>query len=259
MPLMIVASWNVNSIQSRHQRAIEFLRRHSPDFLCLQELKCMDEKFPLEPFREMGYHASVFGQKTYNGVAILSKNEPIDVIKGFGDGVEDPMSRFIWCQFERFALASCYIPNGQSLDAPAYAYKLEWLKRLRTFVDSHADPSEPVILAGDFNVAPENRDVHDPAAWEGSILVSESERKALAHVVDFGFEDTFRKHHSEGGQYSWWDYRALGFQLNKGLRIDLILATQPLWEVCTATSIDRAERKGEKPSDHAPCLAEFDF
>ncbi len=252
-----VACWNVNSISSRLSRAQEFLKRHSPDILCLQELKGLDEKFPFDTFRELGYHAEVFGQKTYNGVAILSKEKPLFVMRGFGDGVEDPQSRFIWAKYAKMSVGSVYAPNGQAVGAVAYAYKLEWFRRLRKFLETNAKVTESFILAGDFNVAPEDRDVHDPAAWRGSILCSEPERKSLAGVCEFGLKDTFRKLHSESGLFSWWDYRALAFPFNKGLRIDLILASTVLWESCVAASIDRDERKGEKPSDHAPCLAEF--
>jgi exodeoxyribonuclease III len=251
-----IACWNVNSINSRLSRAVEFLKRHQPDVLCLQELKCIDEKFPAAAFEAIGYHAAVFGQKTYNGVAIIAK-EPIEKVqRGFQDGVEDPAARFIAGTVGKIRIVSVYVPNGQAVGTAAYQYKLEWVGRLRRYLNS-CDFASDLVVAGDFNVAPEPRDVHDPAAWEGQVLTSEPERAALREVVELGLEDTFRLHHEQPGAYSWWDYRQLAFPFNKGLRIDLILATPHLAKRCVSANIDRDERKGEKPSDHAPCLAVF--
>lgn len=254
-------SWNVNSVNTRLERLLKVLDRHSPDVICLQELKCLEEKFPFGPIRAKGYHCAVFGQKTYNGVAILSREEPTQTVRGFEDGVDDPAARFIQCRFSDMTVASVYVPNGQAVATPSYEYKLRWLERLSTFLNkTRKSTDEPVVLGGDFNVALEDRDVYDPDAWRGNLLFSEPEIKALTHVMNgSGLKDTFRLHHSEKGRYSWWDYRQLAFPLNKGLRIDFLMATAPLIEKCGMAEIDREERKGEKPSDHAPCVAQFDI
>lgn len=254
-----LVTWNVNSIKIRIDRLLKLIERHRPDVICLQELKTIDANFPLEPLTQAGYHCAVYGQKTYNGVAILSKEEPQEVIRGFGDDVDDPASRFILARFDQWAVASAYIPNGQEVGSPAYAYKLQWLSRLRRLLDADFEPSENLVIAGDFNVAPEDRDVHDPNAWRGKILFSEPEKAALKDVMEFGLVDVFRRHHAAPGLYSWWDYRQMGFPFNRGLRIDFILASDPLAEKCRECFIDREERKGEKPSDHAPVIADFDL
>jgi len=252
-----VISWNVNSVNVRLERLQRLLTRHAPDVVCLQELKCLEEKFPSEEIKTAGYHFAVFGQKTYNGVAILSRTPLENVQVGFSDGVDDAAARFIVAKTSGVHVASVYVPNGQSVGTEAFAYKLQWLQRLRQFLDNRFNSGDPVILGGDFNIAPEERDVHDPAAWEGQVLFSEPERNALSAVREFGLEDTFRLHHSEKGLYSWWDYRQLAFPFNKGLRIDFIFATPSLAKRCVSAEIDRDERKGEKPSDHAPVIAEF--
>lgn len=254
---MRVTTWNVNSVKARLERLLSFLNRASPDVVLLQELKVTDENFPFEAVGNLGYTATVFGQKTYNGVAILSKAAASDVVRGFGD--EDPASRFVGATIEGVRFYSAYIPNGQAVGSDKYAYKLEWLKRMRKFFDDHHAPKDRIVLGGDFNVAPEDRDCHDPAAWRGQILFSEPEKLGLKQVVDFGFQDTFRKFHAEAGHYSWWDYRMLGFPKNRGMRIDFLFASTPLAEKCTKAFIDRDERKGTLPSDHAPVLAEFEL
>lgn len=256
--MLKVATWNVNSIHMRLERLFSFLQREKPDILCLQELKCMEEKFPKVEFEKFGYFACVFGQKTYNGVAILSRVEPKDVIKGFQDGVTDDSARLVSATLAGCRVYSVYVPNGQAVGTEKYQYKLEWFKRLKAHLKAKHSPKDKVILAGDFNVVPEDRDVHDPKAWEGQVLFSEPEKEALRSVVDFGIVDTFRLHHSEAGFYSWWDYRQLAFPLDKGLRIDFIFATKTLAEKCDSASIVREERKGTKPSDHVPVMAEFE-
>lgn len=254
---MKLYSWNVNSIGVRLERLLRFLEREKPDVLCLQELKCVDEKFPTEAIRQAGYRATVHGQKTYNGVAVLTREEPQAVTRGFGDGGDDGAARFLGVTVRGVRVYSAYVPNGQAVGSEKYAYKLEWLRRLRAYLDGHYTGQSSVIVAGDFNVAPEDRDVHDPKAWHEQILCSTAERRALAHVCGFGLQDTYRKLVAEGGHYSWWDYRMLGFPKNRGLRIDLILATAPLHGECRAVFIDRDERKGAQPSDHAPVGADF--
>ncbi|MBY0371778.1 exodeoxyribonuclease III [bacterium] len=251
-----VAAWNVNSVKARLDRLLAFLERENPDVVLLQELKCEEPNFPYEGIGNLGYSAAVFGQKAYNGVAIVSKEPATDIVRGFGDGGLDE-ARFISATVQGVRVASAYIPNGQAVGAEKYHYKLEWLARLRRHLGAHYQSNQKFLLGGDFNVAPEDRDVHDPEAWRGQILFSDPERAALRDVCGFGLDDTFRKHHGEAGHFSWWDYRMLGFPKNRGLRIDFLLATPPLMEACHSARIDRDERKGTLPSDHAPVIAEF--
>lgn len=255
---MKVVTWNVNSVKARLERVVNYLRRTHPDVVCLQELKGIAENFPHLAFSDLGYTASVFGQKTYNGVAILSKEKPTEIVRGFADDVVDPAARFIKARFGEWLIASAYIPNGQAVGTEKYAYKLDWLKRFRNHLDKHHSPSEKIILTGDFNVAPEDIDVHDPERWRGKILFSDPEKQALKELCAFGLFDTFRKHHKEGNHFTWWDYRTLSFPRNDGLRIDFILATKKAMELCSSAGIDREERKGNLPSDHAPVFATFD-
>jgi len=256
---MKLAAWNVNSIRARYERLRRWLEAQEPDVVCLQELKARDEDFPYAELRALGYHAAVFGQKTYNGVAILSRTEPRDVERGLGDDVDDPQARAISALIGGVRVLSVYVPNGGEMGSEKYAYKQEWLRRLRAMLDRRFDPAEPLALCGDFNVAPEPRDVHDPPAWEASVLFHPEARAALEHVRGFGLADTLRLHHEEGGLYSWWDYRMLAFPKNRGLRIDHIFASRPLATRCVSASIDRQERKGKQPSDHAPVIATFEL
>jgi exodeoxyribonuclease III len=253
-----IATWNVNSVNARLERLVAFLGREKPDALCLQELKCEESKFPFEAIRGAGYQAAVLGQKTYNGVAILARQKPEDVRTGFGDGIEDAQSRCLSAVVNGVRVISVYVPNGQDVGTEKYVFKLQWLSRLKRHLEKSYQKSERLVLCGDFNVAPEDRDVHDPEWWRGKILCSEPEREAFQAVCGWGLSDTFRLHQPDKGHYSWWDYRALGFPKNLGLRIDFVLATSPLRELCRSARIDRDERKGKLPSDHAPVLAEFD-
>jgi exodeoxyribonuclease-3 len=255
---MRVASWNINSVRARTERLVTWLKESSPDVLCLQELKCTDDQFPRLEIEAAGYRAETFGQKTYNGVAILSREPATDVRRGLDDGVEDPQSRLVAATVKGVRIISVYAPNGQSVGSPAYQYKLEWFSRLRKYLDSREKPEGQLVICGDWNVAPEPKDVHDPAAWEGQTLYSPPEREALQQVRAFGLVDTFRKHHPDDVRFSWWDYQQLAFPKNHGLRIDHLYATAPLAEKCTAADIDRQARKGKQPSDHAPVWAEFD-
>jgi exodeoxyribonuclease-3 len=256
---MKIVTWNVNSIRARQERLLSYLQAKSPDVLCLQELKCLEDKFPALELKALGYEAAVFGQKTYNGVAILAKDPITDVVRGIPDDEEDPQSRVIGGTVRGVRIFSVYAPNGQAVDSPAYQYKLTWYGRLRRYLDAHFKPSDKVVVTGDFNVAPEPIDVHDPVLWEGQTLFSLPERAALTELMGFGLKDLFRQHHpNEEKRFSWWDYRMLGFQKNKGLRIDHVLASAPLAEVCRASDIDREERKGTGASDHAPVWADFD-
>jgi len=255
---MKLVSWNVNSIRVREARLLRLLEAARPDVVCLQELKVTNEAFPFEALREAGYHAAVHGQKTYNGVAIVSRLEPTEVERGFGDGEDDAQARLVAARVAGVHVACVYVPNGGEVGSEKWAYKLGWMKRLRAWLDRRFASADPVALCGDFNVAPEDRDVHDPEAWEGSVLTHPDARRALQDVRGFGLVDSFRLHHDEPGFFSWWDYRMLGFPKNRGLRIDHIDLSAPLAERCRAASIDRNERKGKQPSDHAPVIAELD-
>lgn len=257
LPVKVV-SWNVNSVNARLARVVSYLERTKPDVLMLQEIKCQDEKFPSEIFKNLGYqHQAVFGQKTYNGVAFLSLHPIQNIQRSMGDGVEDPQARVLQAQVNGLTLIDVYVPNGQELGSEKFAYKIAWLRRLRAYFDKNLDPDSKVLIAGDFNIALDERDVYDPVRYVDHIHFTKEERDNLAYFLEFGLVDTFRLHHQEAGLYSWWDYRELSFPLNKGLRIDYVYVTDALAEKCVASGIDRDERKGEKPSDHAPVWAEF--
>jgi exodeoxyribonuclease III len=251
-----IATWNVNSIRSRLDRLLAWLQRTQPDVACLQELKATDEAFPYEPIQQAGYHATVFGQKTYNGVAILSRAEPANMQRGMS-GFDDPAARFLTAEIDGTWIASIYVPNGQVVGSEKYAYKLRWMRRLREHLESQFQPLDRVVLCGDFNAARDELDVAHPAQWANGVLFHEEVREHLEHLLAWGLVDVLRKHHPDGGVYSWWDYRMLAFPKNDGLRLDYILATEPLASRCTGSGIDREERKGEKPSDHAPVVATF--
>ena len=259
---MKIASWNVNSIRARRERVLRWLAAQQPDVLCLQETKVTDDDFPFLDLQALGYHAAVHGQRAYNGVAVLARRPPEEIERGFEDGADDPQARMIGARVrgassEAVRVVSVYVPNGREVGSDAWRYKLAWLRRLRAWLDRRADPSERLVVCGDFNVAPETRDVYDPPAWEPTVLFHPEVRAALQTIRDWGLTDSLRLHHQEGGLYSWWDYRMLAFPKNRGLRIDLILASEVLARRSVAASIDRQERKGPQPSDHAPVLFEF--
>jgi exodeoxyribonuclease-3 len=255
---MKLITWNVNSVRTRLPRLLGVLQRHAPDVACLQELKCVDAEFPADEVRAAGYHAVVHGQKTYNGVAILARSEPADASRGFGDGGDDAQSRFLVATVAGVRVACAYVPNGGEVGSDKWAYKLAWYGRLRAWLDRAADPAQPFVLCGDFNVAPDDTDVAKPEAWADSVLCHPDGREALARVVGWGLADLVRRHHPKGGPFTWWDYRQLAFPKNDGLRIDHVLATAPLAARCTAATVDRDERKGKQPSDHAPVVVTFD-
>jgi exodeoxyribonuclease-3 len=253
---MRIATWNVNSVRARLRRVLEFLERQRPDVVCLQEIKCQDEQFPREPLEEAGWSCAVFGQKTYNGVAILARGRVEDVVRGLDDGVEDPEARVISAQVGDVILVNAYVVNGQEVGAERYHYKLQWLARLRDFVARRADlKAEKVVVCGDFNVTFDDRDVHDPELWRERILCSTPEREALAGLTGLGLKDAFRKFHEEGGHYTWWDFRTRGFQRGLGLRIDHLLVSPPAYDALTDCVIDLESRQGAAPSDHAAVLA----
>jgi exodeoxyribonuclease-3 len=254
---MRVASWNINSLRKRQERLFAWLEANKPDIVCLQETKCPDVQFPVLALQAAGYHSVYHGEKSYNGVAILSKNESRDMRPSLCDEVVDPQARVVAATIDTVRVFSVYAPNGQAVGSPAYDYKLKWYARLRDCLLN--EELTQLIVCGDFNVAPEHIDVHDPDLWRGAIMCSDGERTAFRQLCDGSFRDTLRLHHKEGGLFSWWDYRMLSFPKNRGLRIDAILASEALAKRCTTAGIDREMRKGKEPSDHAPVWAEFDL
>ena len=255
---MRIATWNVNSLNVRLPHVLDWLDEHRPDVLMLQETKLTDDRFPVEELRGAGYHAVFTGQKTYNGVAILSLEPPGDVIGEF-PGVTDTQRRTIAATVGGVRVVDLYVVNGQAVGSEKYAYKLEWLRQVTEHLRSELGRHEHTVVAGDFNIAPEDRDIHDPEEWKGSILCSVPERDALGVITGLGLSDTFRLFDQPEESYSWWDYRAAAFRRNRGLRIDLVLASDALARRCTGCRIDRDARAKERPSDHAPVIAEFDL
>jgi len=223
----------------------------------LQETKCVDESFPYQELHDLGYYSAFFGQKSYNGVAIISKHEPADVVKGFPDDDDDSQKRLIAATVGGIRIVNTYIPNGSELWSDKFEMKLDWIQKLRRFFDEGYKTSENVLLCGDFNVAAEAVDVWNPAAWEGKIHFSKPERAAIHFVKQWGFIDLFRKMNGDVKEFSWWDYRAGAWQRNHGLRIDHIWVSEQLADLCTRCWIDQSPRKLEKPSDHTPVVAEF--
>ncbi len=255
---MRVVTWNVNSIRAREERVKAFLARANPDLLCVQETKVDDPVFPFAAYEGSGYEISIFGQKTYNGVALFSKRPLTEVVRGFPGAAADAGKRLIAASLGDLRVVNAYVPNGQEVGADKYRYKLSWLEQYAAFVRGEILRHPAVLLVGDFNITPDDRDVHDPEAWRGKILCSEPERAALRSVMELGFEDLFRKFVADPGHHSWWDYRNLGFQKKLGLRIDLVLGSKVAAERCRAVTIDREERKGAGASDHAPVIADLD-
>jgi exodeoxyribonuclease III len=253
---MKIATWNVNSVRARWERLTAWLEASQPDILCLQELKVRQEHFPFDLLEDLGYGAAVLGQKTYNGVAILSRATPRDVREGLGDEVDDPQARLISAEVADVRVLSAYVPNGKEVGDEKYGYKLRWLARLLEHLERHHDPGEPLVLAGDFNVARAALDVHDEAAWQGSVLYNPELIAALDRLLDWGLVDVWREHNPDTCAYSWWDYRGGAFRRDHGLRIDYLLATRPVTERVSAAWIDREAREGKRPSDHAPVLIE---
>jgi exodeoxyribonuclease-3 len=253
---MRIISWNINSLRRRQERLVNWLASTQPDIVCLQETKCTDEQFPVLDLKAAGYHSAFHGQKSYNGVAIVSKSEPGEVRAALCDEEEDPQARVIAATIGGVRIYSIYAPNGQAVGSPAYDYKMRWYGRLQNCLQREKR-DQPLIVCGDFNVAPKDEDVYDPDLWRGAIMCSDGERKAFEELCGIGLVDTLRLHHPEPGLFSWWDYRMLSFPKNRGLRIDAILASKSLAPQCTATGIEREMRKGKEPSDHAPVWAEF--
>ena len=253
---MKLATWNVNSLKVRLPHLVEWLAQARPDVMCLQELKLEDAKFPRAELQAAGYFAAFSGQKTYNGVAILARSPPLDVSAGIAD-FQDQQKRVLAATVDGVRVVCVYCPNGQAVGSEKYEYKLRWFAALRQYIAAELSRHPILALAGDFNVAPEDRDVHDPKAWEGQVLVSEAERSAWRALIALGLADSFRLFEQPEKIFSWWDYRMLGFRRNAGLRIDHVLASTELAKLCVASGVDKAPRKLERPSDHAPVIAEF--
>lgn len=254
---MKIATWNVNSIRVRLPQVLEWLDTSRVDILGLQEIKLPSEDFPAEPFQELGYQVLVSGQKTYNGVALLGKAPATDIVTDL-PGFDDPQRRVLGATLNGIRVINLYVPNGQAPGSDKFMYKMRWLSALRSWIVQELRTHERLIVMGDFNIAPEDRDVHDPAAWEGSVHVSPEERQALKALLDLGLNDTFRLFEQPDASFSWWDYRRGAFRRNAGLRIDLILASQAMAESCRACRTDVEPRSWERPSDHAPVVAGFD-
>jgi len=251
-----IASWNVNSLRVRLPQVLDWLGREQPDLLAVQETKTVDADFPAAALAEAGYQAVFSGQKTYNGVALISKDVVADVLAD-PPNLQDPQRRILAATYGDVRVIDLYVPNGSEVGSEKYAYKLDWLDKIQAFVKDEMARHPRLVVLGDFNIAPEDSDVHDPEAWRGKILCSQPERLAFQGLLDLGLSDTFRLFEQEEASFSWWDYRAAGFRRNLGLRIDHILASPALRAECRACRIDKTPRGLERPSDHAPVVAEF--
>jgi len=255
---MKIATWNVNSLKVRLPHVLDWLATSQADILCLQETKTTDENFPADEIAAAGYHVVFSGQKTYNGVAIISKEAAGDVITDVA-GLDDPQRRILGATIGGTRILNLYVVNGQEVGSEKYAHKLHWLDKVTDHISAQLQQFERFVVLGDFNIAPDDRDVHDPEAWHERILCSTPEREALQKIQQLGLVDTFRLFDQEEQSYSWWDYRAAGFRRNRGLRIDLVLASRSLADNCRACSIDKEPRRLERPSDHTPVMAEFEL
>lgn len=253
---MRIASWNVNSLKVRLPQVLDWLAKHQPDALCLQEIKLEDANFPLAAIQDAGYFAVYSGQKTYNGVAILSRVPARNSVCGI-DGFEDPQRRVISADVDGVRLVCAYVPNGQSPDSDKYRYKLSWLAAFSNWLEQESARHPRLAVLGDYNIAPEDRDVHDPAAWAGQVLCTPEERQRFSELLGIGLIDAFRLFEQAPKSWTWWDYRNLAFRRNQGLRIDHILVSEPLRGRVQACDIDKEPRKNERPSDHAPVFVEL--
>jgi exodeoxyribonuclease-3 len=255
---MLIATWNVNSLRVRLPHLRDWLAANPVDVVALQETKIPDDDFPRAEIESLGMRVAFSGQRTYNGVAILAGQEPGDVVAGI-PGFADDQRRVLAATIAGVRIIDVYVPNGQEVGSEKYDYKLRWLDALRGYVSRELVLHPRLVVLGDYNIAPEDRDVHDPKAWEGSVHVSEPERAALRSLLAAGLTDCFRLFEQPEKSYSWWDYRMMAFRRNAGLRIDLILASAEMAEKCAESHIDKAPRKLERPSDHTPVLARFDI
>jgi exodeoxyribonuclease-3 len=256
---MRIVTWNVNSLRVRMERVETWLAEVQPDVVCMQETKLADDGFPALTFEALGYQTAHHGQGQWNGVAILSKVGLDDVVANFAPGIEpDPDARIVTATCGGVRVSSCYVPNGRTLTDDHYQYKLSWLDRLHTHLSADTAPSAAVVVAGDFNIAPDDRDVYDPRKFEGQTHVSGPERDRLRTLLDWGLTDLFRQQHPDADRvYSWWDYRAGDFHQGRGLRIDLVLGSASVAARCVWSVVDRNARKGDKPSDHAPVIVDL--
>lgn len=253
---MKIATWNVNSLRVRLSQVLAWLAREQPDIVALQETKTVDADFPAEALASLGYRSVFSGQKTYNGVALLGREAATDCLTD-PPGLDDPQRRILVASFGDIRVVNLYVPNGGEVGSYKYAYKLDWLAKMRAYLADQLHDHPRLVVLGDFNIAPEDRDVHDPDAWREKILCSTPERQAFAGLVELGLSDAFRLFDQPEASFTWWDYRAAGFRRNLGLRIDHILVSPALRAVCTRCWIDKEPRKLERPSDHAPVVAEF--
>ena len=255
---MKIATWNVNSLKVRLPHVIEWLGAHEPDVLVLQEIKQVTEAFPLEALQAAGYDGLASGQKTYNGVAVISKRPATDPVTDF-PGFDDPQRRILATTINGVRVINLYVPNGSEVGSEKYEYKLGWLAALKQFLKAELENHEKLVVLGDFNIAPADEDVYDAEKWGDAILCSPKERAALAELLDLGLTDVFRRFEQPEKSFSWWDYRAAGFRRNAGLRIDLILTSEAMTDSCSRSYIDKEPRGWERPSDHTPVVAEFDL
>jgi exodeoxyribonuclease III len=253
-----IATWNVNSLKVRLPHVLQWLETERPDVLAIQETKTIDENFPVDAIKEAGYHVSFIGQKTYNGVTTICKS-PIETIATALPDYDDQQRRVLAITTENVTVLNLYVPNGSEVGSDKYRYKLEWFSKLHPFIKQLQSNNDRVIILGDFNIAPEDQDVHAPEEWEGNVLVSQPERDELNKIIAQGFRDCFRLFDQPEKSFSWWDYRAAGFRRDRGMRIDHILASGSLAENCRACYIDKEPRKLERPSDHTPVVAEFEI
>jgi len=253
---MKIASWNVNSLNVRLPHVLAWCDAAAPDILALQETKLTDDRFPAESLREAGYHSVFSGQKTYNGVAVLSREPASDAVTDI-PGLDDPQRRILAVTVGDVRLVNLYVVNGSEVGSDKFDYKLHWLDKVTAWLGAEIEAHPNLVVVGDFNIAPDDRDVYDPEAWREKILCSTPEREALGRILDLGLEDTFRLFEQEEGVFSWWDYRMNMFRRKLGLRIDLVLASAAMAKRCTASYIDIEPRRQERPSDHAPAIAEF--
>jgi exodeoxyribonuclease-3 len=256
---LLIATWNVNSIRTRLSQIIDWIKQVNPDILCLQETKVMDDSFPIELFEELGYSVEIYGQKSYNGVAIISKVKAENVKKGFNGCNDSDQKRLISADINGIKIINVYVPNGSSLESDKFEYKINWLNSLSTFLDEEEKEGELICLMGDFNIALSNLDIHDPKKYEGGIMASEIERNALNNVLKERLIDSFRIFEKNTGHWSWWDYRNNAFELNKGWRIDHIYISKELSSNLKSCVIDSLPRANSRPSDHAPVMINLDL
>ena len=257
--MLQVATWNINSLRVRLPQVLEWLETNQVDVLGLQETKLQDDDFPHAELEDAGYNVLFSGQRTYNGVAVLYRERSFETLATALPGLEDPQKRVLCTADDELCFLNLYIPNGSAVGSDKYDYKLNWLAHLHRYVNSLLAEHPNLIVVGDFNIAPEDRDVHDPEAWHDKVLFSEPEKQAFRKLLDHGLVDCYRLFEQPEADFSWWDYRAAAFRRNRGLRIDHILASRPLAELCRRCHIDKAPRGNERPSDHAPVVAEFDI